>query len=225
MPITAIHEPPTFNNNDNDNDNDNGNDKLYYSQDRRLSILSPTLAVIPNLKPSRDHDDVIQHVSIVVSSVAVTLWNAESGHGIVIPLANLIIFATQREPDFGVYVQFENVPFTLDKNDDGNDDDDNNNHDLDLLELVIPPQDSSTSAEAKRLDSSTLFDALAKARELHDANSPPESHEDYNDHDNHDDYDIFSPNHQWITADNVDQFQDDASDADEIYQSKFRRIV
>ncbi|KAK9469544.1 regulator of volume decrease after cellular swelling-domain-containing protein [Lipomyces arxii] len=144
--------------------------------------------------------DELDSIEIFVTSANLIFFAELRGKGVSIPYTNVCVHAVQREPIVGVYLQLENVPFSI--TDVVTEDEEP--VDTNMLEFVIIG--AGDDASQQELDVMALFTALAECSAL---NPDPDSNDDVGD-----DAvrvmgsmaDIFTDGHEWITADNADDF-------------------
>ncbi|KAK9255461.1 regulator of volume decrease after cellular swelling-domain-containing protein [Lipomyces tetrasporus] len=208
---------------------------LHYHSFGRVITVRPTGAEIPGVGNIPSDGSTLADVFVADSNLI--LYVPSRTKGISIPYKHLTVHAIQRDPALGIYMQLEDIPFTLppstpaqngngvqaedvhdnsspnDEIDDGNSDECADDGDLEgVLELVITALSSSDPAE-QEADITKLFDALSSCSAL----NPDQVESEDEDDEMGDDVavrvlgsreDIFAQGHEWITAENVDQFAD-----------------
>ncbi|KAK9323596.1 regulator of volume decrease after cellular swelling-domain-containing protein [Lipomyces orientalis] len=200
---------------------------LHYHSSGRVITVRPTGAEIPGIGNILSDGSHLAEVFVAASNLI--LYVPSRTKGISIPYKHLTVHAIQRDPALGIYMQLEDIPFTVppsiqaehmhdnssrnDEIDDGNSDECADDADLEgVLELVITALPSSDPAE-QEADITKLFDALSSCSAL---NPDQDESEDDDDEMGDDEAvrvlgsreDIFAHGHEWITAENVDQFVD-----------------
>ncbi|KAK9446676.1 regulator of volume decrease after cellular swelling-domain-containing protein [Limtongia smithiae] len=207
---------------------------LYYHAPARRVTTRPSSAVITGLNCALDGSDGdVGGVDVYAFSSGLLLYRPARKIGISIPFGHISVHAVQRQPEVGVYIQLERVPFSTSvgrngasyDTESGREDleEERDGEDYGVLELVIrAPDDDDTRKEE---DVVALFEALStcSATYAQDLSPDNDSNDDYEenidnavcylragaDADNGNEIDIFNdPNHVWITEANVDQFQD-----------------
>lgn len=152
-------------------------------------------------------------------------YSREQDKGLSVPYNLITVHAIQRTPSVGLYLQLERIPLTIAAaehvNDDTNnadeeEEDENEEEPHDLLELVIEALEGYDTDT----DIDQLFSALSDCSAL----NPDESDSEYGDDSDEDDggvrvlssrNEIYGDGHEWITADNVDQFTDIAVEGED----------
>ncbi|KAK9495576.1 regulator of volume decrease after cellular swelling-domain-containing protein [Lipomyces doorenjongii] len=204
---------------------------LNYHSTGRTITMRPVLAEIPGIgnMPS----DSSHFADVFVAASRLIIYVPSRSKGISIPYKHVTVHAIQRDPVLGVYLQLEDIPFTLksmpaqkgngdktenthtngasnDEVDEGNGDECADDGELDgVLELFIPALSCLDRAE-QEADIRNLFDALSVCSAL---NPDPEESEPEEEGIEDDGMvralstgdDIFGDGHEWITAENVDR--------------------
>ncbi|KAK9374597.1 regulator of volume decrease after cellular swelling-domain-containing protein [Lipomyces chichibuensis] len=206
---------------------------LHYHSTGRIITIRPVEAEIPGI--GNMASDGSQFADIFVAASRLIIYVPSRSKGISIPYKHITVHAIQRDPALGVYLQLEDIPFTLksmaqkgncddtenmhtnsaskDEVDEGNGDEYGDDGELDgVLELFITALSGSDRAE-QEADITNLFDALSVCSALN-----PDPEESETEQDGIEDggmvralstgEDIFGDGHEWITAENVDQFRD-----------------
>ncbi|KAK9316822.1 regulator of volume decrease after cellular swelling-domain-containing protein [Lipomyces starkeyi] len=206
---------------------------LHYHSTGRIITIRPVEAEIPGIGNMPSDDS--HFADIFVAASRLIIYVPSRNKGISIPYKHVTVHAIQRDPVLGVYLQLEDIPFTLksmarqgngddtenthtnsgsnDEVDEGNGDECADDGELDgVLELFITALSSSDHAEQES-DTTNLFDALSVCSAL---NPDPEESEPEEDGIEDDGMvralstgeNIFGDGHEWITAENVDRFGD-----------------
>ncbi|KAK9384149.1 regulator of volume decrease after cellular swelling-domain-containing protein [Lipomyces mesembrius] len=205
---------------------------LHYHSTGRTITIRPVMAEIPGIGSMPR--DCFHFADVFVAASRLIIYVPSRSKGISIPYKHVTVHAIQRDPVLGVYLQLEDIPFTLkpmpaqkgegdntenthtngasnDEVDDGNGDECADDGELDgVLELFITALSSSDRAE-QEADITNLFDALSACSALNPDPEESETEEDCIEDDGmvralSTGEDIFGVGHEWITAENVDRF-------------------
>ncbi|KAK9462210.1 regulator of volume decrease after cellular swelling-domain-containing protein [Lipomyces oligophaga] len=204
----------------------------YESTGRRLTVC-PSDVEFPGIgNITRDSS-----IDVYVSNRSIILFSPASQSGVSISYSTLNLHALQRSPTEGIYMQLDYLPES-EENNGGTipeveetdsqadlDEEDHENRDVGtvydngqttFLEIVIHSLAGSTADSEEDLHK--LYEALATCVALNPdpiEDSSDDQIEDQDDNDNalrivNQDENIFASGngHQWITAENVDQFRD-----------------
>ncbi|KAK9235870.1 regulator of volume decrease after cellular swelling-domain-containing protein [Lipomyces kononenkoae] len=226
---------------------------LHYHSSGRVITIRPSAAEIPGIG-SMASDSSQNSVDVFVSASSLIFYVPSKSMGISIPYKHITVHAIQRNPVLGVYLQLEDIPFSVmtsttepkgngdntetangaakDEVEEGSDDEEpTNDEDLDgVLEMFITTLSSLDRAD-QEADISNLFDALSVCSALNPdldesdgENGGMEAYGGARALDS--DENIFGQGHEWITAENVHEFREaDVEGEDRVRIADPRNLV